>query len=377
MEVFLWAKPEAARMKTEINRLLQTGKDCLFVLRLAFAFKLGMLFMQVLFTYLVEFINVIVIMQVVFNVLVPDHQGSMEDVEMKTHRHPQHNTLIEALLGGLDNWDAEYYIYIAQHGYTFLQSMAFFPLYPVMIWITSRTLLFPLSLLLADHSLFLLAGSLVNLCAFTLAAVVLYLLTWSVSGNQKFSHLTVVLFCVNPASVFMSAVYTETLFSLFTFAGLYLLTNCHCWAASLVFALASGTRSNGIVLAGFIAYYHLHNLMKTLRLVSLRSILVVCAVQCVVVVLPFLVFQWYSYHKFCHLPGSEGEEVYEWCTWTLPLSYSYIQQHYWNVGFLHYYKWKQIPNFLLALPVVWLSLSALYCHFCTSVGIMRKRWVCV
>ena len=98
-------------------------------------------------------------MQVITNLLIPDHVGSMDDVGMRVHRHPDHDWITETLLGGFDNWDSEYYIYIAQHGYTFLQSMAFFPLYPMLMWLVGRVALFPLNFLLASRSLFLIAGS--------------------------------------------------------------------------------------------------------------------------------------------------------------------------------------------------------------------------
>jgi phosphatidylinositol glycan class V len=304
----------------------------------------------------------------------------MDDVEMKTYRYPQHDLVTETLLGGCDNWDSEYFIFIAHHGYPFLQTMAFFPLYPCLMWLVGRTLLWPLCFLLADRSLFLVAGTLVNLCVFPLSAAALYLLTLSVSRNQRFSLYAVLLFCINPASVFMSTVYTETLFSFFTFAGLCFLTQRYSWGASLFFSLASATRANGIVLAGFIGYYHLHRLYqnvgisKSLTFRTVKSVgkaVVVCGVQCLVVVLPFLLFQLYSYWKFCHLPASRGEGTYDWCQRSLPLAYSYIQQHYWNVGFLRYYEWKQIPNFLLAFPALWLSLSTLYSTCCGNTGISR------
>ena len=317
------------------------------------------------------------IVQVIANILIPDHQGSMDDVVMRMHRHPDHDVITETLLGGFDNWDSEYYLYIAQHGYTFLQSMAFFPLYPMLIWLVGRVALFPLSFLLADRSLFLIAGSLVNLCVFPLAAVALYLLTLFITNNQGFSIMTIVLFCVNPASVFMSTVYTETIYAFCTFSGLCLLTLHYSWSASLLFSLASATRSNGIILVGFIAFYHLHQIYMFLHVSksNLPSVILktlfFCALQCVVVVFLFILFQGYSYWKYCSIPASSDEKVYEWCHWTLPMSYPYIQEHYWNVGFLRYFELKQIPNFLLALPVVCLSFCTLYGYI--SEGEERLR----
>ena len=319
----------------------------------------------------------IIIMQVIANILIPDHQGSMDDVVMRIHRHPNHDMITEILLGGFDNWDSEYYLYIAQHGYTFLQSMAFFPLYPMLIWLVGRVLLFPLSFLLADRSLFLLAGSLVNVCVFPLAAVALYLLTLFSTSNQGFSIMTITLFCVNPASVFMSTVYTETIYAFCTFGGLCLLTLDYGWSGSLLFSLAAATRSNGIILVGFVAFYHLHQTYLSLHVSKsnlpsvISKTLLLCALQCALVVFPFILFQVYGYWKYCCIPTSSDEKVYEWCHWTLPLPYPYIQEHYWNVGFLRYFELKQIPNFLLSLPVVCLSFYTLYGYISESEDKLR------
>jgi Mannosyltransferase (PIG-V) len=37
---------------------------------------------------------------------------------------------------------------------------------------------------------------------------------------------------------------------------------------------------------------------------------------------------------------------------------TYIQRKYWNVGFLRYWQWKQIPNFILAFPILYVSTKA-------------------
>ncbi len=40
--------------------------------------------------------------------------------------------------------------------------------------------------------------------------------------------------------------------------------------------------------------------------------------------------------------------------------YQHVQRKYWNVGFLRYYQWKQIPNFLLAAPILSLSVCGAF-----------------
>ena len=70
------------------------------------------------------------------NNAIPDHEPSKNDVYLPEKRSPEHHPMVQFLLGGFGNWDSEYFIMIAEHGYLYEQSLAFFPLLP---WVMNMT----------------------------------------------------------------------------------------------------------------------------------------------------------------------------------------------------------------------------------------------
>ena len=64
-----------------------------------------------------------------------------------------------------------------------------------------------------------------------------------------------------------------------------------------------------------------------------------------------------------------------WSDKLIPLPYSYIQDSYWNVGFLRYFELKQIPNFLLAASMILLSSDAVLTYCCNQENFeIVKPW---
>ena len=321
------------------------------------------------------------------NNAIPDHEPSKNDVYLPEKRSPEHHPMVQFLLGGFGNWDSEYFIMIAEHGYLYEQSLAFFPLLPWVMNVTSSIVYSSTGLSQATipaRSMNLIMGWAVSNLAFLFAALLLYQLTLKVYGSRKMAAVTSLLFAISPASVFMSSVYTESMFAMFSFAGMLCLEMHHPWAAILLFTFGGATRSNGILALLFLALYHYMRLVASGRSYLARGV-IIGAVQSAFIIAPYTLFQLYGYCIYCST--SEGGSLVDsliasfcssaplpamvhqptthppWCDQTLPHPYGYVQATYWNVGFLKYYQLKQIPNFLLATPMALIGGLSLWRYF--------------
>lgn len=84
-------------------------------------------------------------------------------------------------------------------------------------------------------------------------------LTESLYADRRIAALSATLFCCNPASVFHSAVYSESGFALLSFSALIILGKWPLTGAAL-FGLSTAARSNGIVSAIFVGHEGLRRL---------------------------------------------------------------------------------------------------------------------
>ncbi|XP_058108525.1 uncharacterized protein LOC131251674 [Magnolia sinica] len=258
-------------------------------------------------------------------------------------------------------WDGVYFVRIAECGYEYEQTYAFLPLLPFCIRALSRTVFAPLVPILGYRAVLGLSGYVLNNVAFLFAAVYFYKLSVLILKDTDAAFRASVLFCFNPASIFYSSLYSESLYSLFSLGGLYHLLSGANTIAVLLLAVSGSARSNGVLNAGYFCFQGMHQaydaiLRKKSPSLAVKAI-VVAAMRTLFIFAPFIGFQAYAYFNICR--GSLSEELRPWCKARVPLLYDFLQSHYWGVGFLRYFQLKQLPNFLLASPILSLAVCSI------------------
>jgi GPI mannosyltransferase 2 len=342
----------------------------------------------------------VIFLQCISNHLIEDH--SAEDVfnapvdPLITKK--KCDTIVEFLLGGFRRWDAEYFLHISEHGYTYENTLAFFPLYPLCIKVL-RYIIVNIVSFLTIRALSLLIGIFLNVIFFAKASNALYELARKVLRDQRKAEIVVVLFCFNPASIFFSAPYSESLYSWLSFS---LMVQCFDDVGSVLIvvplSLSILCRSNGILNIGYVVYYGFKKMFKQKTVLTFVTIFLKLFSILIIIAFHFGLMQVYNYYLYCFkknfnfpdyiknfaiqndlvLAGNRSNEsVSPWCLNNLPISYSYIQEHYWNIGYMRYYNLKQVPNFLLAAPVLFIIVVNTFKYFirnqayCMRLGIFN------
>lgn len=378
----------------------------------------------------------IAILQFLSNIIVDDHNAdAYRNKHFKTLAEngtelniPNSHLYLYKSIEGFTKWDSQYFLEISTDGYVSEWHLAFLPLFPVSISFIRQLLfergpvrlnnLFPTTKLDYNDRIILntdienyirsaVVGFILNnFIFFPLACLSLFALTKLVKKrNDKYAKDVVWWFCFNPASIFFSACYSESLFSALTFTAMFIieyksnnyltshadiqnsregdnfkpLTHLNrllfiCLPALALLALSSATRSNGIVTIGFLGYQFLLKYAPIYQLNRLRwsptvyiclflefiQDVLVLIISSVVAASGYITFQIYSYIKFCVKENNQVKgKLYirpEWCDDLIPHHYGHVQAKYWNVGLFRYYQIKQLPNFLLALPMSYLVM---------------------
>eukprot|EP00550_Attheya_septentrionalis_P000241 CAMPEP_0198290956 /NCGR_PEP_ID=MMETSP1449-20131203/8637_1 /TAXON_ID=420275 /ORGANISM="Attheya septentrionalis, Strain CCMP2084" /LENGTH=620 /DNA_ID=CAMNT_0043989525 /DNA_START=87 /DNA_END=1949 /DNA_ORIENTATION=+ len=281
------------------------------------------------------------------------------------------------------------------------QAHAFFPLVPLCIRSIANLMKAKLPCWVLPptyEATAALAALCLNIVAFTIAALALYLMTFyltlshcldrrcNISRCERVAQMSALLFCINPAGVFFTAAYSESIFSMLTFTGHAIIasapnmtyTPIRLLIAALLWSIASYGRSNGTLSAVWLAITGLSRIIhlwtdtsidsKSFGKAVLHTIYIFAFHGILVSVVAFPVY----YHDRCgytiHCIGASPDHRPDWCMEEADNNsffslYGYVQRKHWNVGFLRYFEWKQAPNFLLATPILMLGAFA------------TKRWI--
>ena len=144
-------------------------------------------------------------------------------------------------------WDTDWYVTIADLGYTFdNRATAFFPLYPMLIR--------GLNPILPGEAFE--AGIIVSVLACFAALVLVHRLTAEMLGPAHAQRATVYLLAF-PTGFYLVAAYNESLFIALAVGSLYCMRRGHWWVAGALAGLASATRMAGVILGLAFAYEYL------------------------------------------------------------------------------------------------------------------------
>ncbi|KAK9760005.1 ER membrane glycoprotein subunit of the GPI transamidase complex-like protein [Basidiobolus ranarum] len=291
------------------------------------------------------------------NYFIEDYDSSIDLILPDILTQSSFRILLKKVVTTFVRWDAFYFVHIAEEGYIYEQEYAFFPLLPLLMKGISATVLRPLLIFLDYKSLLVLSGVIISNVSFALATAALYHLSYSIFKKEKFAFISALCFCFTPSCMFMSSMYTESLFALLTFVGMDLYVHKWFWSAAIVWSSSTLTRSNGIVYAGFFIFdLCIKNRSKSIVIYTAQILKAI--VLSLLTLLGMVSFQVYGYMNYC----VNQSEPRPWCQSRIPLLYSFVQEEYWNCGLFRYYEWKQIPNFLLAAPMVLLSFCGIWSY---------------
>lgn len=168
----------------------------------------------------------------------------------------------------LCRWDCGWYLEIVRHGYSSIgpleqpgqTTLAFFPVYPLLIGAVSATLgidVLPAALLIS------------NLC-FVAALIYVYRYAQLLGCSRPVGLLAVALICFVPQGFVFSAAYTESLFLLLLVGAMYHVRCGQFLIAGLLAAALSGVRANGVFFVFFMLLWIVRNFGVTALLTPWR-----------------------------------------------------------------------------------------------------------
>ncbi|KAI9151935.1 GPI mannosyltransferase 2 [Paramyrothecium foliicola] len=270
---------------------------------------------------------------------------------------------VPVLARRLTRWDGLYFVHASRNGYVYEQEWAFgtglTTLIETLVKLGQALGVDPESV--SEPRVAIDIANLSHL----VAVLALYQFALLISKDRKLAFTASALHVFSPAGLFLCAPYAESPFACLSFIGnlLFALSLRDDLAgmqrdlmqvvAGIVFGLSTTFRSNGLLSGLLFAVEAATCLLVFTRRPSLASLrrLVAPVLGGLCVAAGTVVPQYVAWKRYCS-PELGANELRPWCARLMPSIYGFVQDHYWNVGFLRYWTPGQIPLFILAAPVL-------------------------
>ena len=131
--------------------------------------------------------------------------------------------------------------------------------------------------------------------------------------------------------------------------------------AALCWGLCTFTRSTGVVHSLFIAYFMLHKIfLETGSCRKVFAYIMLCWLTIVIMFVPlWTVIYWRPYMLHCETRMDKTNQAPIWCLDAMPNVYTYIQDVYWDNGFLAFLT-RNLDHFITSLPMNFVLFYIVY-----------------
>ncbi|KAF5617658.1 GPI mannosyltransferase 2 [Fusarium sp. NRRL 25303] len=272
-------------------------------------------------------------------------------------------TPVPALATRLTRWDALYFMHDAVKGKVYEQEWAFGIGLPAVV--RGINVLFGL-----EEGWDAIIAIAISHVSHLIAVLALYQLTIVLCNDRKLAYLAAAVHILSPGGLFLSAPYAESTFACLSFVGNLLFAlglksspdsmkrNISVIGAGLLYGVSCVFRSNGLFGGVLFAVEAIKGLLALLGGFSFSKVLRLVApiIGGLFVAVGFVAPQILAWMRYCSV--QDNEEQRPWCTRPLPSIYTFVQEEYWNVGFLRYWTPNQIPLFLLAAPMLTILIKS-------------------
>jgi hypothetical protein len=217
----------------------------------------------------------------------------------------------------LVRWDSNYYLRIAEHGYTSPEMPAFFPLYPLLVHLVAQTgLAYPY------------AGALVSVVATVVAVVFLRRLAIDHLGSPVLQRRAVTLFLFGPAAFFLAAVYTEAVFCALAFAAFSCARRGRWFPACVALGLLTATRLPAVVVVAAVLVDHVAQNLARGRVLTRHSLWFLLTPA------GLLAYLWYGARELgdplAFLHAYDGAWTYQVFDPNVPATVEHVAREWWG-----------------------------------------------